>query len=785
MKTVSAQFTDIFNLDDAIYADHRVVCEFGSNRFNDSQVVTSSSLKQSNHGSNKFQTAPVNFWRADDAFNDKNYNTMKWLVCDVGATVSDTEDGTGYRCLDFEIDEELERGWWSEAKSNSSGVFSSPEWVQSEFTARTVNNITLHLTDCYDNMKEVTVQYKDDSGTWIDVWTNRVLGVSEYEITKDYEPAIQVAGLRVYVHATHRANDYARISELNAYYRVDVSDDIISMDIRDSREEYEESTVPIGIHRANTLNFELDNTQGNYNPDGDSPYAPYIGPQVRVMPYVGVDLNAGEGAPNYEYVQMGEFWTDDFSVDGDGMTASASCRDFSKFMQDEENTYGYAWSNIDMGKIARDILARTGLHSSRIVIDANMRGFSNVYIKDESYWTFLNEVAFADQGTFGFDHEGNFFLHSYDKLDTAPYNSSSHSLSWDRNIVDGSLRTKIYLNKIVITSSPVEELVNKRQGIWSPPDDEILQWAELGASISASDTTIPVIRAINQDNGNLTDNNWHESGILFLPKYSISEEELDGRNKYDYIIGGELIKYDSRTDSAFTDCTRGYLDTEAQAWDAGQYIGEARYYEMEFDKAPARNIEVFVTAIDTLLSVPDIGKPQAVVVLFEHDAFMGKLCVANLAEYMTWLQGTGQSYHDLKDDSYQVDISWATAVAGVVLTEKVGSEKTSGEAPLAEGEVRDLIRRYGLNKIEIDNKWIQNKRHAKDIVDVLITEYGYPRDVIDLELIGIPHMSTGDRVTITNFPQLEIANKDYHVIDLSHNYDGGIKTRATVREVKQ
>ena len=43
MKPVSTDFSDRFNLDESMYIAAKIIVEFGSNRFNDGQVVTASS----------------------------------------------------------------------------------------------------------------------------------------------------------------------------------------------------------------------------------------------------------------------------------------------------------------------------------------------------------------------------------------------------------------------------------------------------------------------------------------------------------------------------------------------------------------------------------------------------------------------------------------------------------------------------------------------------------------------------------------------------------------------
>lgn len=792
MQSTSPEFSTAW-LKDTIYPTHKLIVEFGSNRFNDGQRTEASSTKLMRRGIDNLQAADTEFWRASDAFNNMNKNTMKWLVCDAGAKVREQEDGAGYRAvptmLDDELSSDFERGWWSHNRSNGSGVFSSPEWVKSEFFMddgitpfqRRVNKVTLFLTEGYDNMKVVSVEYKDEDGSWVYIASEYELDPDEYEVSWEMPDDIIITGLRATVHSTYRANDWARISELNAFWIKDISEYVISIDANEVREEYDR-TVPVGTTAANTINVELDNTEGLFNEkNSDSIYAPYLGANCRVEVYFGVDKNQGVGPPDYEYVQKGEYWTDEWEANGGSSTASFSARDFSKRLQDEMLLWGRVWQNTNVVPVMRDVLLMLGLPLERIHIDdTNLRGYQVLHLHKDSPWSFFGELALADQGVFGFDSKGDFYYRSYHTLNDAPYDTPVVNLDWNQNIIDGSIRTQLYVNKVKVNVSPYDEekTVNN---LWSPESPTILSYAKLSGNISASDTTINVKAAARQSNGNLTDNGWVEKGgYLFLPKFQTVTVGGEQRRR---VVGGELIKYKSRTDSAFLDCERGYLDTVPQAWSSDSYIGEARVWDIEFSNAPAFTVKYpYVTAIDTLLSHPDEGEAQAHIVHWENNAFSGKLCIANIVEFLTWLSGTGETLKWYQDPDRE-EITFATSVGGEVYVQKTNSqESTKSDTPSAENE--NFVRRYGKNEIEIDNEWIQTKAHAEDIAEAMIDEYRSPRSVVEVDVVASPAIELSDRVVISNYPQLDIENTEYHVIGASYSYDGGLRTRLTLREVK-
>lgn len=808
MKPVSSDFNNAFTQSE-IHMSHKLIVEFGSNRFNDGQVVTASSVKLVNVGIDSIFSDKDTFWKASDVFNNKNYNTMKWLVCDAGALITEDADGSGYRCI--HIDEgDYERGWWSDNKSNGSGVFASPEWVKSEFFEpdnitpfiRRCNKIVLYLTEGYPNMKEVTVQYKNSLGTWVNVATNYTLGANEYSVTWNFDPDVLITGLRAYVNKTQNPNDWARLNELNAFWVEDISQYVVGVDTNITREEYEQ-TVPVGTTASNTLSVRLDNTEGLWNQESDtSIYAPYIGADCRVEFYLGVDINQGVGTPSYEYVQMGEFWTDAWENSSSDTIATFAARDFSRFLMDDQLVWGREWQNTNMQTVMRELLLYMGFPLSRITIDPqNLRGFQIVFLHQQAPWQLMGELAFADQGMFGFNYKGDFEYQSYNRLNDTPFDSPVMSMSWDNFIIDGHLATKIYVNDVIVKVAPYNLEHVAKGHIWSPQHDTVLSWSKLASNINSTATTIPVATAARQETPNLTANLWELAGYLFLPILVDSGKVVtydlgDGAIQYVKVFkvtGGELIKYASRTDSAFNGCERGYLNTTAQAWTAGQYIGEADYFTAQWDNSPALTVQwPFVTAIDELPLEEGEGISQGYIIYFEHDAFEGKLVIGNVAEYFTHLQGSGLSMNDY--DAVKLETltgkgvipqkrDWATSVAGFVATPNAANQVVTALTD-PEATNKDYIRRYGKNKLTIDNKWIQTRAHAQDIANIIISEYQIPRALVDLNIIANPALETPDRIRITDFPQLSVANRDYHIIQMNFSYDGTLSTSITVREVK-
>ena len=793
MDAVSGDFLAVFD-SPTMSLSHKLIAELGNNRFNDGQKCTASSVKTAKRGVNLVtQTDVTNFWSADGAFNNQDYNYMKWAVVGSGITLNAKETGTGPRIIDLDEKKDYEYGWWSSVKSDGSGTFATPQWVKSEFRLsedaaeedpphllRRVNVIDLHLMEGYPTMDTVSVEYLDEDNDWITVIDEVQLLGDQYKISHQFDlEGIMIGGLRATIHKTLEPNDYARVSELNGRFIVDLSEHVMSMDINEVKEEYEGS-VPVGVTSANTFEANLENTEQLFSQmNAASPYQMYIQAGTKVMPYLGVHLGGGD----YEYNQMGEYWVDEWS-DGTEAEVSISCRDYSKFLQDDNHEMSRAWKNKTVEVIFNDILTLSGYDCRRVSGDmvhvdegnasyVGTRVYPTTFIHEKSPWGFMGELALADMFMFNFDHTGGFKTYQMPALDGE---ASVYDLSDLTNIITGSTKTQIYANEVKVEVSDYSVENHGIKKLWGPEDPTILSYARLKDSINSTATTIYVEREERQENGLTEDNSWPEfDGILFFPQFDSGG----------HCTGGELVKYKERGERQFNNCTRGYLGTRASSHSANSYIGEAREWDMEFSGAPALTVKwPYATAIDAIYSELGEGVLQAYIPIFRSDQFRGKIVVANIAKYLTWLEGTGQTLRDIDDKKHDVERKFSLSVAGEVATDGGSRQKVTAKLEDIKEINVDHQRRYGLNKLNISSDWIQSRSHAQDLANSYISEYARSRSILELDAVVPPSLNLNDRVTVVQLDSMAISDVEYNVIGISHSYDGSIQARVTLRECK-
>jgi hypothetical protein len=353
-------------------------------------------------------------------------------------------------------------------------------------------------------------------------------------------------------------------------------------------------------------------------------------------------------------------------------------------------------------------------------------------------------------------------------------NDPVYIISEDTNLISASTKTEIFNNEVVVKISEINSTNNGRKKLWGAESDASLGYSRMLSGVSATATTIGVEREENQTNGLLDDNGWPRYvGILFIP-------EFNGDGK---CTGGELIKYKDRDNRNFRNCERGYLNTVPKAWPADTYIGEAKEWDIAYETSPAlTGVSVYTTAINALEKIPD-ESPQAHIPIFAPGNFSAKLVIGNIVKYLTPLDGEWQTYRDFLRKEYDIMTTFATSVSGIVPNGKESKEfKRAIEAPDVEDE--NAIRRYGKNKIEIDSKWVQSEQHAKYLANSFIDEYKTPRLILDSVTIVPPSLELGDRIYLESYRNMNIAEKEYNIIEIGMTYDGGLEITLMLRECK-
>jgi hypothetical protein len=258
-----------------------------------------------------------------------------------------------------EEDSKYEFGWWSGTASSSvDGTFTTDPYVELDFDSARVTHIKVNTSEYYGQVSSIKVEYKKyGESSWITHAASASIPVGSYsyESTIDNENYLNLIGVRVTALATRNKGDFARLNEISPIYREDMSSDIINVNTSKVHTLHD-SSLPIGATGSNTASLSLDNTSSKFSPFSTSGYGPYMRMDVKLTIEYGVLVDEANNI--YEYVPAGTFWIDNWNVSS-GMTVTAQCRDYTKFLSELQIDDGFLLSDALAGKAVSDLALRT------------------------------------------------------------------------------------------------------------------------------------------------------------------------------------------------------------------------------------------------------------------------------------------------------------------------------------------------------------------------------------------------------------------------------------------
>ena len=124
-------------------------------------------------------------------------------------------------------------------------------------------------------------------------------------------------------------------------------------------------------------------------------------------------------------------------------------------------------------------------------------------------------------------------------------------------------------------------------------------------------------------------------------------------------------------------------------------------------------------------------------------------------------------------------VEYFTSIAGRAISDAGSTSEVNSQT----AKYSDSIRKHGLKEVKINNRFFSDEDYAQRIADFLIAKMENGSPILDINVISMPRLQLGDRVTISSLEQLGISNRDYWVIESKMEYTGGVKQKLTLREV--
>lgn len=261
-------------------------------------------------------------------------------------------------------------GWWGSKLSNSNGTFTGENpRISTIFSPRTIQKITV-VGDNYRNEYPVDFNvnfYRDDIMVKsveirnnVNVRYKEVLTVPETGIGK----------LELEIMKWNKPNRQVKILEFYTLIReIYDMEDIMDINLVEQRSS-QLTGLPIGSITNSEIRVKLNNEDGVFDINNtQSPLYNLLLPNRRISPYLGVKHDDG----TMEYVPLGVFWSDSWSVSDDTSHAEVVGRDTLKFLEETDFKLDNPILNENIYNFAEMVLLDSGLNQNEFYIDNSFR----------------------------------------------------------------------------------------------------------------------------------------------------------------------------------------------------------------------------------------------------------------------------------------------------------------------------------------------------------------------------------------------------------------------------
>ena len=394
------------------------------------------------------------------------------------------------------------------------------------------------------------------------------------------------------------------------------------------------------------------------------------------------------------------------------------------------------------------------MYNKALTADEVLNNYYSIKIKETPYYEYLfgnsasifdlmQEIATADLGMFAFDEYNKFNYYHYNRFYESFINEHSSvqkTISDDNFVISGSVPIDLQANKVVVKISDPQVAAVGAQQLWRAPSPTTMVITQLSGAMGTASTSIPVVSTEGEYP-------WYDSGYVK--------------------INNEIIQYTSKTTDSLDGLTRGMFGTTAASHSSGDKVREAKYFSINYGKAPALGVK------RPFIAAEKFESPSLLYLdVWEPSAFGAEIVVSattdNAVGDLVYMEGT--------DEAKQID--YFTSVAGV----PVGVSTSSSQIVEQSAENSPSIRKYGVKSLEISNKFITDSAWGHTIASFIRDKFEDVVMVLSVNITGVPQLQLGDRIKIGTYDNLSISNKEFWIIKIGSNMGTGIQQTLTLRE---
>lgn len=298
------------------------------------------------------------------------------------------------------ISNKFENGVMLANRSDANGDFSSAEVISIIYTdVQTVTHLTI-TASTYNYLVDFDFYYRDATNTsWVLI--DNYVGVAIPDTVYDFGADTNIKGWKIEVTKISAADMMVNIIEVQAGYRDDITDDIVSMRIEKKFEDTNSGSLSIGNITANRLDITLNNTHQRYNPKNTASdvYA-YLKSNRALIPYIGIDMGG-----SITYFAQGIFYMRNLVPKPD-MTVDIFALDRMWFLNDEDFNTSTLYEAYTIKELVEEMLAVFGMTASEYSVDTTTGDIPYAWFEPRRYAENLKRLALAEGGLANFNELG-------------------------------------------------------------------------------------------------------------------------------------------------------------------------------------------------------------------------------------------------------------------------------------------------------------------------------------------------------------------------------------------
>ena len=263
-------------------------------------TTLSISVDANNQHSSNSQGDLGYFFAPEQAMNGYERQSFTWAVADAKDVDGNTikADGT-WHAMPADLSDDYEFGWWSGSVSTNTveSTYGGYEFTNNPtaiftFDDRKCNVVRVTTSEYYGQVHTYRLTVRSsDSGVPNPLYTEVISIPSGSYYFDHYLPSSlghsTIDTVEVEIISTRNPLDYGRVQEVNPIYQTDITDDVTSLTMDNTRDLHV-TELPIAGSGSGSVTLSLDNTGKDYNIfSSSSAYGPYMKKNVKIQSSIG------------------------------------------------------------------------------------------------------------------------------------------------------------------------------------------------------------------------------------------------------------------------------------------------------------------------------------------------------------------------------------------------------------------------------------------------------------------------------------------------------------------